>query len=152
MSSLVVPSYFSHAAELEHQEYHYSYQFLLPTSAHEDDIREQVSNLGELKDGWLEGTGKALDPDELANLADKLVQYYPLSAPELRLYPKGNGNAQAEWWIGNYSAVLEIFLDGSAVAEWSEYNHQTNQENERTVNINDERDWEWVVQRLQSLS
>ena len=114
-------------------------------------MREQVSNLRELQDGWLEGTGKALNPDELANLAERLVQYYPLRAPQLRLYPNGNGNVQAEWWIGNYSAVLEIFLDGTAVAEWSEYNHQTNQENERRVNINDERDWEWVVQRLQAL-
>ena len=152
MSSLVVPSYSPRAAEFEHQEFQYSYQFLFITSAQEDEIREQISNLGELEGGWLEGTGKALDPDELAKLAERLVQHYPLSAPELRLYPKADGNVQAEWWIGNYSAVLEVFLDESGVAEWSDYNHQTSQETERSVNINNKRDWEWVVQRLQSFS
>ena len=123
-----------------------------PARAHERDIREQISNLGKLQDGWLDGTGKACDPEELANLAERLVRHYPLDAPELRLYPTGDGNVQAEWWIGNYSAVLEIFLDGTAAAEWSDCNIETKQENARLVNIDDEQDWEWVVQRLQSLS
>ena len=122
------------------------------TSAHEDDIREQISNLGNLQDGWLDGTGKACDPTGLANLAEQLVSHYPFDAPELRLYPTGDGNVQAEWWIGNHSAVLEVFLDGTTPAEWSDFDFQTKVENVRPVNISDEQDWEWVVQRLQSLS
>ena len=122
------------------------------TSAHEDDIREQISNLGNLQDGWFEGTGKACDPKGLANLAEQLVSHYPLDAPELRLYPTGDGNVQAEWWIGNHNAVLEVYLDGTTPAEWSDFDFQTKVENVRPVNISDEQDWEWVVQRLQSLS
>ena len=122
------------------------------TSAHEDDIREQISNLGNLQDGWLDGTGKACDPRGLANLAEQLVSHYPFDAPELRLYPTGDGNVQAEWWIGNHNAVLEVYLDGTTPAEWSDFDFQTKVENVRPVNISDEQDWEWVVQRLQSLS
>ena len=122
------------------------------TEAHEDDIREQISHLGSLQDGWLDGTGKACDPTGLANLAEQLVSHYPFDAPELRLYPTGDGNVQAEWWIGNHSAVLEVFLDGTTPAEWSDFDFQTKVENVRPVNISDEQDWEWVVQRLQSLS
>ena len=50
---------------------------MLSTKAHEDDIREQISNLGKLQDGWLDGTGKACDPEELANLAEQLVPPLP---------------------------------------------------------------------------
>ena len=172
MSSLVVPSYLPPGAELERPlppvddttlldlrescrlpDHSLRHRIVvLSTRAHEDDIREQISNLGKLQDGWLDGTGKACDPEGLANLAERLVRHYPLDAPELRLYPTGDGNVQAEWWIGNYSAVLEIFLDRTAAAEWSDCNLRTKQENARPVNINDEQDWEWVVQRLQSLS
>ena len=122
------------------------------TKAHEDDIGEQISNLGKLQDGWLDGSGKACDPRGLANLAEQLVSHYPLYAPELRLYPTGDGNVQAEWWIGTYNAVLEVFLDEPGIAEWSDFNLDTKVEESRLVNINDEQDWEWVVRRLQSLS
>ena len=112
----------------------------------------QISTLGQLQDGWLDGTGKAYNPKGLANLARQLVGHHPLSAPELRLYPTGDGNVQAEWWIGSYHAVLEVFLDGTTPAEWSDFNLQTKLETVRPVNINDGQDWEWVVRRLQSLS
>ena len=121
------------------------------TKAHEDDIRKQISRLKNLQDGWLDGTGKACHPMGLANLAEQLTSYYPCDAPELRLYPTADGNVQAEWWIGNYNAVLEVFLD-TASAEWSDYHLQTKVERVRQVNISDEQDWEWVVQRLQSLA
>ena len=116
------------------------------TKAHEDDIREQIGNLGKLEDGWLDGSGKACDPKGLA-ICRAVVSHYPLDAPELRLYPTGDGNVQTEWWIGNYNAVLEVFLDGTSPAEWSDFNLQTKVEKVRLMNINDEQDWEWVVQR-----
>ena len=116
MSSLVVPNYLPPAAQLDRPLPRVADTILLPacetflfhsslihqigvrsTSAHEDDIREQISNLGNLQDGWLNGTGKACDPKGLANLAEKLVSHYPFDAPELRLYPTGDGNVQAEW-------------------------------------------------------
>ena len=171
MSSLVVPNYLPPSAELD---------FPLPpvgdtifldpggtvpfrsslahqigvrsTKAHEKDIRKQISNLGKLEDGWLDGTGKACDLTGLANLGEQLVRHYPLYAPELRLYPTGDGNVQAEWWIGRYNAILEVFLDGGSPAEWSDFNLESKSEKVRLVNINDEQDWEWVVRRLQSLS
>ena len=115
-------------------------------------VREQISSLGSLQDGWLDGTGKACDPKRLANLAEQLVRHYPLDAPELRLYPTGDGNVQVEWWTANYHAVLEVFLDGTIPAEWSDFNLRTKVERIRQVNISDEQDWEWVVQRLRSLS
>ena len=171
MSSLVIPNYLPPAAQLdlplprvadtillyacETFSFHPSLDHQIgvrSTREHEDDIREQISNLGNLQDGWLDGTGKACDPKGLSNLAEQLVSHYPFDAPELRLYPTGDGNVQAEWWIGNYNAVLEVFLDGTTPAEWSDFNLQTKMEKVRPVNINDEQDWEWVVQRLQSLS
>ena len=118
----------------------------------EYDIKAQISSLRKLQDGWLDGTGKGCDPGGLANLEEQLVSHYPSYAPELRLYPTGDGGVQAEWWIGNYNAVLGVFLDGTTLAEWSDCNLQTMVENVRSVNINDDQDWEWVVQRLQSLS
>ena len=170
MSSLVVPSYLPPSAQVDiplppvgdtiflpaGERYPFrssvDHQIGMRSSrAHEDDIWEQISNLGKLQDGWLDGAGKACDPKGLANLAEQLVSHYPLSAPELRLYPTGDGSVQAEWWIGNYNAVLEVFLDRTTLAEWSDCNLRTMVENVRPVNINDEQDWEWVVRRLQSL-
>ena len=142
----VLPACETFHSSLEHQIRVHS------TKGHEDDIREQISNLGSLQDGWLDGTGKACDRNGLANLAEQLISHYPLDAPELRLYPTGDGNVQAEWWTENYNAVLEVFLDGTTPAEWSDFNLQTKVENVRPVDINNEQDWEWVVQRLRSLS
>ena len=171
MSSLIVPEYLPPPDELDRPLPPVGDTILLPvcedlpfdlslvhkigvhwTSAHENDIREQISNLGSLHDGWLDGTGKACDAKGLANLAEQLVSHYPSDAPELRLYPTGDGNVQAEWWIGNYNAVLEVSLDGTIPSEWSDYHLQTKVERVRMVNINHGQDWEWVVQRLRSLS
>ena len=132
MSSLIVSNYLPPSAQLDRPlprvdtillNEHETFPFLpsldhqigvRSTKAHEDDIREQIGNLGKLEDGWLDGSGKACDPKGLANLAEQLVSHYPLDAPELRLYPTGDGNVQTEWWIGNYNAVLEYFSMGQA--------------------------------------
>ena len=117
-----------------------------------DDIRRKIERLRGIEDGWLDGIGKGLNQAGLSHLEEQLVRYYPKDAPKLRLYPTADGSAQAEWWIGDYHAALEVFLDDGAIAEWSDYNLQTRKEMVRDIDTNKEQDWEWVVQRLQILS
>ena len=122
---------------------------LRPTTKHEESIREQIGDLAALRDGWLDGTGKAFEAGKLALLEEALATHYPAEAPELSLYPTGDGNVQAEWWIGEYHAALEVFFDGTiGAAEWSDYHFPTEKEKVREVNISRARDWQWVAQRL----
>ena len=122
---------------------------LRPTTKHEVSIREQIGDLAALRDGWLDGTGKAFEAGKLALLEEALATHYPAEAPELSLYPTGDGNVQAEWWIGEYHAALEVFFDGTiGAAEWSDYHFPTEKEQVREVNISRARDWQWVARRL----
>lgn len=120
------------------------------TQAHEDDIREQIRSLAALRDGWLDGAGRACNPEGLAVLQERLLRYYPFDAPELRLYPTVEGTVKAEWWIGGYHVTLEVERD-ARYAEWSDYHFDTEVEKMRQVSLADEHDWRWVLQRLEFL-
>ncbi len=120
---------------------------------HRDDIKEQIERLGALEDGWIDGSaGDVLDPGELEKLQERLLLHYPSYAPELRLYPSGEGHVQAEWWFGSVSVVLELMLDGTGTSEWCEHDMHSMQRDERPLRADDEGDWNWVVRRLQELS
>ena len=123
---------------------------MFSTLAHEDDIRKQIGDLGKLEDGWLDGEGEAFDQEGLSVLEDRLIRHYRPSAPELILFPTEEGAVQAEWWIGGRHAALEMFLDRDT-AEWSDFDPTTKKRRTRSVNLDAQQDWNWIIKRLRSL-
>jgi hypothetical protein len=86
-------------AETRHME-------LLPNQA----LAAQIEDLGELKDGWLEGKGKSPNKDQLAWVTDKLVATFPedLAFPEVG--PTPEGGIFLEWIQKPWRISIEFLL------------------------------------------
>ncbi len=82
-----------------------------------NDILTRLGELAKLKEGWLDGDGRALDPDRLLRLGTAFRLFYPNSLPLPYLYPTAEGGIQAEWSLNSYEISLEVELN-SLQAEW----------------------------------
>ena len=117
---------------------------------HPLDVTARLDELRELKDGWLDGEGLAPDSDGLDWLAESFDRMYSNDAPLPRLYPMPEGGVQAEWFIGQYDASLEIDL-ATRMAEWHNLNFDTDASVERVLNLSEPRDWEWLSNEARAL-
>jgi hypothetical protein len=77
----------------------------------------RLRELSELKDGWLDGEGRALSRRGLAWLADSFAARYSPELPLPRLYPTPEGKVLAEWLFGRQDVSLTVNLE----AKTSEY-------------------------------
>ena len=74
------------------------------------DISAQIYDLRQLKDGWLEGQGKAPSKEGLDWLSQAFDKHYSGDLPLPYLYPTEPGGVQAEWSLGRNEITLEIDL------------------------------------------
>ena len=75
------------------------------------DPTVRLDELRNLKDGWLEGHGKAPSSDGLDWLAEFFQDSYPADLPLPYLYPMEDGGISAEWEVGDKEIDVEIDLD-----------------------------------------
>ena len=94
------------------------------------DISAQIYDLRQLKDGWLEGQGKAPSKEGLDWLSQAFDKHYSGDLPLPYLYPTEPGGVQAEWSLGRNEITLEI-----ALAEHAGYFHalQMEDDTEKTL-------------------
>ncbi len=115
------------------------------------DITARLEELRSLKDGWLEGDGRALSYEGLDWLSRTFEQYYPENLPPPYLYPTEEGGVQAEWSLSPKEVSLEIEF-GSHSGEWHVLDMETNEVSERTLNINNANDWKWLVEQIRQMN
>lgn len=72
------------------------------------DVDTRLEELALLKDGWLDGKGKALDQDSLQRLALAMERWFDADLPLPHLYPTPEGGVQAEWSLGQVEVSLEF--------------------------------------------
>ena len=113
------------------------------------DIGVQIDDLRLLKDGWLDGEGRAPSPEGLSWLLDVFDRRYPDDAPLPYLYPTVTGGVQAEWPLGSREASLEVDVDSHS-AEWHVLNLQSDEVQERTLNCDSDEDWTWLIGQIGS--
>ena len=89
------------------------------------DISAQIDDLRQLKDGWLEGQGKAPSKEGLDWLSQAFDKHYSGDLPLPYLYPTEPGGVQAEWSLGRNEITLEIDL-----AEHAGYFHALQMEDD----------------------
>lgn len=89
------------------------------------DISAQIYDLRQLKDGWLEGQGKAPSKEGLDWLSQAFDKHYSGGLPLPYLYPTEPGGVQAEWSLGRNEITLEIDL-----TEHSGYFHALHMEDD----------------------
>ena len=116
------------------------------------DVSASLDEFRSLQDGWLDGEGKAPDPDGLDWLSDTFERHYPDDLQLPRTYPMSDGGISLEWSIGVREADVEIDLKNH-VGEWYVFNKDTEQgEEEKTLKLEKPADWAWVSRRLRSLT
>ncbi|MHB0981313.1 MAG: hypothetical protein ACYC5Q_14805 [Thermoleophilia bacterium] len=114
------------------------------------DIGARLEDLRSVKDGWLEGEGRGLSPDGLDWLAHAFDQRYSDDLPMPFLYPTEEGGIQAEWSLGANEITLEI--DFSArTGNWHLLDIATDQDESRTLELDEDREWEWLVTRIEQI-
>jgi hypothetical protein len=111
------------------------------------DIRARLAELGELKEGWLEGKGHPPDAAGLTWLAGAFYRFCPDFMPDPRLYPTPEGNVLAEWTIGSCDISLEIDLK-THLGSWHCLDLESDREETQDLQLDKAADWRWVTDRL----
>ena len=120
-------------------------------SLHALDVPARLSELRELRDGWLDGEGLAPDSAGLDWLSDIFEVMYPNEAPLPRIYPTPEGRVQAEWSFARHDVVLEIDL-AAQNGEWSVFDMQSDADEEETLDLNEAVSWRKLGAKMASLS
>ena len=115
------------------------------------DISAQIYDLRKLKDGWLEGQGKAPSKEGLDWLSQAFDKHYSGDLPLPYLYPTEPGGVQAEWSLGRNEITLEIDL-----AEHSGYFHALHMEDDtektRRLDLGSETQWIELKELITNMS
>ena len=112
------------------------------------DVRARLDELRAMQDGWLDGYGKAPSHDGLAWLSTNFERHFPDDLPLPHVYPTPEGGIEAEWPLDAHSVILEILID-THQGEWLRFSKEDDDdEDSRTLNLEDEREWNWVSNEL----
>jgi hypothetical protein len=114
------------------------------------DITARVAELKLLKDGWLDGKGKALGSNSLKWLSDSFDQLYDQKLPLPRLFPTPEGNIHAEWVFNEWEISLEIDLT-TKISEYQAVNTASLKEINDTYDLNDSNSWSKLCLSLRNI-
>ena len=103
------------------------------------ELAAQIEPLMGLQDGWLGGTGKAPDIDQLDAISDKLTDTYPNDLPFPQLGPTPEGGLFLEWRFGPWRVSAEFPLPGSC--ELQATNTETHETRNADIAIVDAGSW-----------
>ncbi len=111
------------------------------------DIAPRLDELKKIKDGWLDGAGRAPSHEGLDWLAGVLKDRYPKSLPPLYAYPVPDGGIQLEWSIKRREISLEVDLEARR-GDWHSLDLDTSQEEQKELNLSDDADSSWLITHL----
>lgn len=116
------------------------------------DVGARLDEFRSLQDGWLEDGADAPDHAGLDWLSAVFERHYPDDLKIPRTYPTANGGISLELSFGIREIDIEVDLKTHA-GEWYVFNKNTEQdEEEKTLELDEPADWEWVSERLQGLT
>ena len=115
------------------------------------DIETRLEELALLKDGWLDGKGKALDQGSLKRLALAMERWFDADLPLPYLYPTPEGGVQAEWSLGQAEVSLEFSFPGlNAALQVVDLVTGECQDHELPLG-EEERNWDMVNETIKTL-
>lgn len=80
-------------------------------SSENHQLSTQFETLATLRDGWLDGAGKAPSKELLARLSDVVLATYPSDIPIPFLCATPEGNVYLEWNTPEHTASAELILE-----------------------------------------
>ena len=120
------------------------------------NISRQLDDIRALKNGWLDGEGRAPSQSGIDWIESRLYRYLPADLPRPYLYPTEVGGVQLEWSIESNEVSVEINLE-SHLGVWhqldlkSQRDLQPLDEREREFNLDQSSAWEWIIRQINSM-
>lgn len=114
------------------------------------DIVVRIDELKQLRNGWLDGKGEALDAKKLDWVIEAFQNYYSDDSKLPYLFPTPEGNLLAEWSLVENSVSLEIDLE-TRIADWHVLNLTSNGEETEQLDMNKSDSWAWISKAVKEL-
>ncbi len=114
------------------------------------DVTSRLEELKILKEGWLDGLGAAPPAVGLDWLASTFDAFYADALPLPYIYPLAEGGVRFEWSLAPHDISLEINLSERS-GEWHCLDLETDQEEYRSLSLDAQEGWDWLVDRLTGL-
>lgn len=116
-------------------------------------IGDRLNQLAQLRDGWLDGDGKAPDPANLMRLYQAFRENFDKSLPIPSLYPTPTGGVQAEWSLNEWEVSLEIEISSlRAEFEALKVSPGIFQDSVNQLDLANSSDWHFLNKMLKSLA
>ena len=115
-----------------------------------DDIGARLDELRGLKDGWLDGKGKAPAGGDLDWLEQEFNVRYPEELPVPYVYPTPEGGLSLEWELAGNDISLEISFP-EKTGQYHCLNLETGEEKEETFNLNDPKTWQTLAEHIRAM-
>ena len=113
------------------------------------DISVRLEELSLLRDGWLDGEGAPLSPSGITRLIAVVGENFDDEVPLPFIYPTPEGNVRFEWSLAGDEMSLDVVLP-TLDAFWHEMNLNSGDDSERSLQLGNHADWEWISARLRS--
>jgi hypothetical protein len=111
------------------------------------DIPARFDELKLLRNGWLDGDGVPPSSEGLDWLISTMADKYPDLLPLPYAYPLPEGGIQFEWSLGSHEVSLDLDLE-KKTGEWHAWDRNADKEEDISINLKDDKDWEFVIGRL----
>ena len=121
------------------------------TSFAEPGVLARLDEFRTLRDGWLEGRGRAPSRAGLDWLSNAFEHRYPDDLSPPYVYPTSEGGIQVEWTFGPWEITLEIDLD-SHRGSWHALDLETDEQRTRQIDLDEPKAWDWIATALRRLS
>lgn len=115
------------------------------------DVPSRLDALRLLRDGWLDGVGVAPSASGLDWFAAAFKESYPDDLPLPYIYPVAEGGIQLEWSIRPREISLEVLFSDHSAA-WHSLDLETDEEELRSLNLDEPSAWNWLTGRLRAMS
>ena len=115
-----------------------------------DDIGARLDELRGLKDGWLDGKGKAPDDSALDWLEKTFNALYPEELPAPYIYPTPEGGLSLEWELAGNDISLEISFPEKK-GQWHGLNLETGEEVEKSFDLSDPQAWQALAEHIRAM-
>ena len=108
------------------------------------DVPARLDEFRALKDGWLEGDGRAPDLAGLDWLSDSFDHHYPEDIPLPHTYPTPEGGVEMEWSLGSQEVSLEIDFQ-THMGYWHDMDMTSANDEDKDLDLDDARVWMWLA-------
>ena len=115
------------------------------------DVPARLDEFRNMRNGWLEGDGRAPDHAGLNWLSDSFERHYPDGSPLPHTYPTPEGGVEMEWSFGSQSVILEIDLE-NRLGDWFGFDKESDEEDGYKLVMSDNTGWERVAAEIRRLS